>query len=89
MTRFLYDWRKSLVNEEKHGIGFGEARRLWDDPRRIKVPTEYRGERRYLLIARYGGTLWTAVCTDRGRAVRIISMRRSSRAEVRAYDRQG
>lgn len=89
MTRFLYDWRKSLINEEKHGIGFEEAKRLWDDPFRATMFLNHKGERRYLLIARYGGTLWAAVCTDRGRAVRIISVRRATRREVRIYDRRG
>ena len=30
--RFIYDPRKSELNNEKHGIDFEEAKAFWDDP---------------------------------------------------------
>lgn len=88
MTHISFDPRKSRLNAFNHGIAFSEARRLWDDPFRVVVPLHHRGEKRYLLIARYEGSLWTAVCTDRGNAVRIISVRKADRMEVSEYDRR-
>ncbi len=84
---FEYDPRKSESNREKHGIDFEEAQALWDDPHLLTFDIEFGGEKRYGVIARLFGALWTAIYTMRGENTRIISVRRSAPKEVSLYDR--
>lgn len=83
--RFEWDGAKSEANEAKHGIPFGEACALWDDPDALEVPAHRRGERRRMLIASLSGSVWSAVFTRRGDAVRIISVRPATETERKAY----
>lgn len=85
---FEYDSEKSESNAEKHGIDFEEAQALWDDPYLLKFDIDYGGEKRYGVIARLFGALWTAIYTIRGENTRIISVRRSASKEVSLYDRK-
>jgi hypothetical protein len=86
--RFEFDAAKSKANLAKHGIDFEMAQDLWRDVEGLLVPSRYANEMRKLLIARREGKLWTAVFTDRGGSVRIISVRRSRDAERTAYYEQ-
>lgn len=81
---FEFDETKSRSNAQKHGIDFVEAQRLWDAPY-IKLGARKRGERRYLFIGRIDGRHWTVVITMRGEKKRIISARKSTKAEVKLY----
>ena len=85
--RFEWDERKSQANLEKHGIDFGEARRLWEDRWRITFSISCSAERRQGTIAFYAGGCWTAIYTVRNGAHRIISVRRSTPKEVARYDK--
>jgi uncharacterized protein len=71
---FEFDPAKSAANKQKHGIDFVTAQELWQDIDRTEVPARSAAEKRKLLIARLGGKLWTAVFTERGRNVRLISV---------------
>ena len=84
--RFEYDPNKSASNKEKHGIDFEEAQALWDDPDAIEVPLGYEDEPRYVVVGVLGGKHWSAICTDRGDAIRIISFRRAHKKEEAAYE---
>lgn len=84
---FLYDAAKDASNQEKHGIGFGGGRGLWNDRGLVEMAAKKRGERRRMVIAKMGGVCWTAIIAYRGIAVRIISVRRSTKKEARFYDR--
>jgi uncharacterized protein len=83
---FEFDPAKSASNKDKHGIDFVEAQALWQDGGLVDAPVASRGEQRYLVIGRIGGKHWTAVCTRRGDAVRIISVRRARKTEAMFYD---
>ena len=83
---FEYDPQKSARNLAKHGIGFGEAQRLWDDERCIELASPFSSEDRYLVIGMSGDKHWTAIVTYRSAAVRIISVRRSRKKEAACYD---
>ena len=85
--QFEYDPNKSRMNSEKHGIDFEEAQELWNDEWRLTAKIKRKGEERRLLIARYSSSTWTAIYVVRDDAVRIISVRRSTKEEVRHYDR--
>lgn len=82
--RFEFDPAKSAANKAKHGIDFVEAQALWLDDGLVEVmsKTNVTGEVRFLAIGRIEGRHWTAVCTLRGEAIRIISVRRARKEEV-------
>ena len=70
----------------KHGLDFEQAKALWEDENLLEVPVLRTGEPRFLVIGMIGGKVWTGVITYRGEAVRIISVRRSRKEEVKHYE---
>jgi len=83
--KFEWDDDKSRANKTKHGIDFNTAKDLWDDSNRVEIQTSYPLENRSILIGRVDRKLWTAIFTRRGNAIRIISVRRARKQEVRLY----
>ena len=86
MVEFEFDPRKSVTNQEKHGINFTEAQRLWQDTMRVEVPARTMDESRWLMIGQIDGKHWSAVVTYREQRTRIISVRRSREEEVSIYE---
>jgi uncharacterized DUF497 family protein len=86
MINFEFDNIKSNLNLKKHGVDFYVAQLLWKDPDLIEIPVNTHDEARYLIIAMLAGKCWTGVITYRGDAIRIISIRRSRKAEVNIYE---
>lgn len=83
---FEYDPKKSISNLLKHGIDFMRAQRLWDSPTvEVSVNGDY-GEERFAVFGVIEGENWTAIITYRGGNIRIISVRRSKKNEVKYYD---
>ena len=88
---FEWDDAKARSNQEKHGISFGEAIAVFADPEVITLDGSRQedGEVRRKAIGRIEGKLFVLVFTEREGAIRVISARRASRNEERAYgDRQ-
>jgi uncharacterized DUF497 family protein len=83
---FEFDLKKSLSNKDKHGIDFGEAQALWNDPHLLEIEARTSDEQRFLLIGMIDGKHWSAVVTYRGDKIRIISVRRSRKEEVGLYE---
>jgi uncharacterized DUF497 family protein len=52
----------------------------------LEIPARVVDEPRFLLIGRIGEKHWSAVITYRGKAIRIISVRRSRAEEVALYE---
>ncbi len=86
MNRFEYDPKKSLSNLEKHGIDFEDAQELWQNPDLIEVSVNTVDEPRYVVIGKIGNKHWSVVITHRTPNIRIISVRRSRKAEVALYE---
>lgn len=86
MHNFEYDPQKSQSNLEKHGINFETAQELWKDIDLIEVSANLSDEPRSLVIGKIGGKHWSAVITYRTLNIRIISVRRSRKAEVALYE---
>jgi uncharacterized protein len=86
--KFEFDPAKSAANKDKHGIDFVEAQALWMDGGLEVVLSKSRmtEEERFLAIGRIDGRHWTAICTLRGEAIRIISERRARKEEVDYYE---
>ena len=83
---FEFDSDKSATNLKKHGIDFVEAQELWEDSDSLLVPARTRGEARYMLVGKMGQKHGSAIFIYRGESVRIISVRRARKEEVRAYE---
>lgn len=83
---FEYDALKSKRNMEKHGIDFEEAQLLWDDPDLLEIPARIEDEPRFMVIGRIDDSHWSGIITYRGKAIRIISVRRSRDEEVVLYE---
>jgi uncharacterized protein len=58
---FEYDQDKSTANKAKHGIDFGEAQVLWNDPDRLEIPARTQDAPRCLVIGMISGKHWSAV----------------------------
>jgi len=86
MISFEFDEAKSKSNLKKHGIGFVDAQRLWEDPDLLEIPAKTIDEPRSLVIGRIGSNYWSAVITHRSDNIRIISVRRSRNSEVAIYE---
>ena len=87
-VKFEYDLNKSEINQIKHGINFEEAQKLWQDPFLLKVPSKYEAEKRYLFIGKIEQKHRSAIATYREKAIRIISVRRARKEEVKVYENQ-
>ena len=85
--RFEYDPNKSASNKAKHGVDFEEAQALWEDPYIVVIDAVNSDEPRSAWIGVMAGRHWTAITTNRGGAIRIISVRRSHKAEEALYER--
>jgi uncharacterized DUF497 family protein len=86
MYKFEFDTNKSCTNLDKHGINFIDAQELWADPDLLQIKSKSEGEQRYLVIGIIAGKYWSAVITYRNDIIRIISVRRSRKAEVSIYE---
>jgi len=83
---FEFDSEKSDDNKKKHGIDFNEAQAIWNDPDFIEIPVKTSDEPRFLVIGKIAGKHWSGVITYRGEKIRIISVRRSRKEEVKIYE---
>ncbi len=82
---FEWDEDKSRTNKTKHGIDFDTAKQLWKDDSRVEIHPPYPLENRGIVIGKVQNKLWTAVFTWRGKAIRIISVRRARKKEATLY----
>jgi uncharacterized DUF497 family protein len=85
-VEFEWDSGKDASNQEKHGIGFQSACALWNDPGLILLASRHPDEPRFLAIGTLNSTIWTAIFTERGDRVRIISVRRARDNERSLYE---
>ena len=83
---FEWDPNKSRTNKTKHGIDFDTATELWSDQNRIEIQINFPAENRNTLIGKVGNKLWTAIFTLRGEAIRLISVRRARKKELKLYE---
>ena len=86
--KFEYDYKKSLSNKLKHRIDFEEAQAIFEDPSRLELPAKSIDELRFLIIGNTAGKLWSMFITYRNSNIRIISVRRSSKKEIKLYEEE-
>jgi uncharacterized DUF497 family protein len=85
----LFDLTKDAANRAKHGVSLALAASLeWDLLVAEEDTREAYGELRMRGFAPIGETVYCVVYTERGDAIRVISLREATRKEVRAYASQ-
>jgi uncharacterized protein len=83
---FEWDPDKSAANERKHGISLLQAAQVFRGPV-LKAEDSRRdyGERRYLALGAFEGTVLRVVFTERKGNIRLISAWRAGRRDREAY----
>jgi uncharacterized protein len=87
---FEWDDDKRRRNLEKHGIDFEDVLPVFGSHEAIAFEDNRKdyGEARRILLCRFQQSVLHVAYTVRGDVVRIISVRRASRRERRAYGRR-
>ncbi len=85
---FEYDPQKAQTNWRKHNVSFAEAEFVFYDPLAIHdIDPDATDEERFIAVGMgNSGLLLVVVYTMRGDAVRLISARRATRQEAKAYE---
>lgn len=86
-TPFEFDPEKSRANEERHGIDFIEAQKLWSVLKVIIPARSTKGESRYFILGRLEDKVYAAIFTKRGENIRLISCHRADKRLERIYRR--
>jgi uncharacterized DUF497 family protein len=89
--RFTWDPRKARLNERRHGVSFEEAATAFLDPLSLTIRDVLHavGEERFVLIGQSDrGRLVVVVHVERGDEIRLISARRATPHERRAYEEE-
>ena len=94
MLRFEWDERKNIVNRRKHGVSFEEAQTAFFDENAIDYPDPDHSDKedRFLLLGRSYQLRVLVIChcfRAKRDVIRLISARKATRKERRAYARRG
>ena len=86
--RIRYDPAKAAGNARKHGVSFADAEGVFKDPLALTIEDpDAQGERRYAAIGLGNlSELLVVVYAERGEEYRLISARRATRKERKAYE---
>jgi len=88
--RFAWDPRKARANLEKHGVSFEEARSVFYDEQALlhEDPQPTHEEERFVLLGLSSSLRLLVVvhAVRDGDVIRIISARKATRLETRAYE---
>ncbi len=88
---FEWDPDKARANLAKHGVGFLEATAVLGDPLSLTIPDpgHSEGEQRFVSVGMSDRQRLLVVAhTELGERIRIISARRATRREQRAYEQE-
>ena len=89
---FEWDEQKNIINQQKHGVSFEVAARVFHDPLCLRRQDRYEhGEERWQALGEVDGTTVLLVAhtqrdIDGGEVIRIISARRATKHERRSYE---
>lgn len=89
VMEFTWDEEKAKANLSKHGVGFNEAKTVFDDPFYIDFydPDHSDNEYRYIIIGEsQHGRLLIVAYTERAETTRLISAREATTIERKAYE---
>ena len=81
-----FDAAKDIANQKKHGISLSVANELNLEAALVWIDGRYKyNETRMIALAPKTNILYYVAFVDRGEALRIISVRRANRREVKHY----
>lgn len=81
-----WDSTKRIANAEKHGVDFAAIEGFqWDAVLTVEDTRGEHGEPRFVSISLIGDRHYVAVWTWRGDTIRLISLRKANKREVRIY----
>ena len=81
-----YDAAKDLVNQEKHGCSLKLAESMeWEAAMIAVDDRKAYGELRYGALGYIGHRIYYAVFTVRDEKIRMISLRKANKREVKKY----
>jgi len=88
---FVWDKRKSTLNQKKHKVSFEEAKSVFYDEyaRLIPDPDHSEDEDRYILLGLSAQLRHLVVChcyREPHETIRIISARKASKPEMKQYE---
>nr|WP_320193284.1 BrnT family toxin [uncultured Desulfobacter sp.] len=94
MSKLIFEWddAKNKINLKKHGVSFEEAQTVFFDDNAIEFddPDHSLNEERYLLLGFSQSLKILVVChcyRDSDSIIRIISARKATKKEQKAYYR--
>lgn len=84
---FDWDEAKAAANFRKHGVAFADAHRFEFDTAFVGIDDDIAyGEERVKAYGFIGPALHVMVYVERGAVLRVVSLRRATRQEKRAYE---
>lgn len=88
---FEWDPEKARQNVKKHAVSFEEAATLFGDPLSLTIedPLHSAAEQRWITMGlTHMQRLVVAVHTSRGDGIRLISARKATKSEKKAYEEE-
>ena len=91
MIQFEWDEKKNRANRKKHGVWFEEAQQVFDDLAALRYFDDEHSdeEDRFLMLGMSGSnrTLVVVFCErESPHVIRIISVRKATKKEIKAYE---
>jgi uncharacterized DUF497 family protein len=84
---YSFDPAKAASNKALHGVDFADARDFdWETALVVEDVRRDYGEKRYVALGMIGERVHVMVFSPRGGAVRLISLRKANKREVKRYD---
>ena len=88
--RFVWDPRKAAANVVNHGVSFDEASTAFDDPLGAYYPDTLHPDRFILIgLSRRPRLLYVVHAEVKADRIRIISARKATKHEKKAYEEGG
>ena len=92
MFSFVWNGVKAVINVQKHGVSFDEAKTVFDDPEALLIadPDHSESEDRFVILG-LSNTLRLLVvchCYRDDTIIRIISARKATKNETLYYERR-
>ncbi len=83
---FVWDENKRLKNIEKHGLDFNDVEQVFNSPLILFEDNRYDyGEQRMIAIGLLSITVVVVVHVEDDDTIRIISMRKAKKTEIKTY----
>jgi uncharacterized protein len=84
--RYEWDPTKAEANWRKHGVSFADAVAVFGDERALTLEDSHPDEERYVTLGMDAfARVLVVVYTWRGEVIRLISVRKATRAERAQY----